>query len=159
MTGMSETRVNVVAKAIFVADLLDTLRATGAKETTPEQVELLWSMTASSSAVMEWARMLARAAIAALAAYEAPAPVAPDAFVIEQWEPEFVKRFRERYKETQPDPANPGRILFLHDSALCKDEQCRCHTTEEFAVSTPFPEAMGTQRANPFCCNLCAIVR
>jgi hypothetical protein len=117
MTGMSETRVNVVAKAIFVADLLDTLRATGAKETTPEQVELLWSMTASSSAVMEWARMLARAAIAALAAYEIPEPGGPDAFVVEQWEPEFVKRWRERYAGKQPDPANPGRVRDVEESS------------------------------------------
>jgi hypothetical protein len=109
---MSESRVEAVAKAIFVADLLDTLRATGAKETTPQEVEQLWALTTSSSAVREWARMLARAAIAALAAYEMPEPVAPDAFAVEQWGPGFPN-----YVGKQPDLANPGRVRDVEESS------------------------------------------
>lgn len=44
---------------------------------------------------------------------------------------------------------------FLHDSKLCKDENCECHTQHDKRVHTPFPIESG----NPYCCMKCALRR
>jgi hypothetical protein len=43
----------------------------------------------------------------------------------------------------------------LHNSELCKDENCECHTQYNKRVYSPFPIESG----NPYCCKKCALRR
>jgi hypothetical protein len=43
----------------------------------------------------------------------------------------------------------------LHDSELCKNENCECHTKYDKRFVTPFPIESG----NPYCCMKCALRR